>query len=140
MIPISLENQAGRAPPNFHRIIRPAIPRIDLTHRSEIQSFHRCFNGRNILRMIHERNRLGIIRPEHPNLLDPILIELRIKFFERRQKTFQQFDHCSSKNIHGPLRDNRPRTQCDRRQNGRTIENSYVPPAPKTGSPLPSAS
>ena len=45
----TFQHEFCRASSDLHGKIRAAIPRVDLTHRSEIQALNGCFDGGDIL-------------------------------------------------------------------------------------------
>ena len=87
---LHLHHQPGSPPADLHGEIGAAVPGIDLAHRGEIDALDGRLDGRDVLRMVHQRHGLGVGGAIQPGLLDPVALELGVEFGQRRQEALQQ--------------------------------------------------
>ncbi len=82
--------QARGPAADLDRKVGAAVPGIDLAHAGEVQAGQRGLDGRDVLRMVDGRNRLGIGGLPQPGLLDPAAVKGRVEALQAGQEALEE--------------------------------------------------
>ena len=80
-----------RPSPNLHGVVRAPVPRIHLAHRGEEQAGDGGLDGGDVLGMVHERDRLGILGAVQPDFVDPTSLEFGVEALDGGDGKFGEY-------------------------------------------------